>query len=94
MATELNKAFTKWIDGPDGEEILIPVENILFKVRDITEGKMSISKTKFYRWLIAYGLFLTGRNPEQSKSSQGKTIMFIDETQEENQKADAIDIPF
>ena len=57
-------------------------------------GKMSISKTKFYRWLIAYGLFLTGRNPEQSKSSQGKTIMFIDETQEENQKADAIDIPF
>ncbi len=57
-------------------------------------GKMSISKTKFYRWLIAYGLFLTGRNPEQSKSSQGKTIMFIDETQEENQKADTIDIPF
>ena len=57
-------------------------------------GKMSISKTKFYRWLIAYGLFLTGRSPEQSKSSQGKTIMFIDETQEENQKADAIDIPF
>lgn len=57
-------------------------------------GKMSISKTKFYRWLIAYGLFLTGRNPEQSKSSQGKTIMFINETQEENQKADTIDIPF
>ncbi len=57
-------------------------------------GKMSISKTKFYRWLIAYGLFLTGSNPEQSKSSQGKTIMFIDETQEENQKANAIDIPF
>jgi len=57
-------------------------------------GKMSISKTKFYRWLIAYGMFLTGRNPEQSKSSQGKTIMFIDETQEENQKADTIDIPF
>lgn len=57
-------------------------------------GKMSISKTKFYRWLIAYGLFLTGRNPEQSKSSQGKTIMFIDETQEENQKADTVDIPF
>ena len=107
LSAETSHEFIEWCGltrGSENNERLVINQYLLCQdlyadfIQENTDygprGKMSISKTKFYRWLIAYGLFLTGRNPEQSKSSQGKTIMFIDETQEENQKADAIDIPF
>ena len=107
LSAETSHEFIEWCGltrGSENNERLVTNQYLLCQdlyadfIQENTDygprGKMSISKTKFYRWLIAYGLFLTGRNPEQSKSSQGKTIMFIDETQEENQKADAIDIPF
>lgn len=107
LSAETSHEFIEWCGltrGSENNERLVTNQYLLCQdlyadfIQENTDygprGKMSISKTKFYRWLIAYGLFLTGRSPEQSKSSQGKTIMFIDETQEENQKADAIDIPF
>lgn len=107
LSAETSHEFIEWCGltrGSENNDRLVTNQYLLCQdlyadfIQENTDygprGKMSISKTKFYRWLIAYGLFLTGRNPEQSKSSQGKTIMFIDETQEENQKADAIDIPF
>ena len=73
MATELNKAFTKWIDGPDGEEILIPVENIKFKVRDITEGEMSISKYSAVRRVWLEVEFTSSTDPDYYLR---KTILF------------------
>jgi hypothetical protein len=107
LSAETSHEFIEWCGltrGSENNDRLVTNQYLLCQdlyadfIQENTDygprGKMSISKTKFYRWLIAYGLFLTGRNPEQSKSSQGKTIMFIDETQEENQKADTIDIPF
>jgi len=107
LSAETSHEFIEWCGltrGSENNERLVTNQYLLCQdlyaefIQENTDygprGKMSISKTKFYRWLIAYGLFLTGRNPEQSKSSQGKTIMFIDETKEENQKEHAIDIPF
>ena len=44
MASDLDRVFTKVVEGKDGEKILIPLENIRFRVRDIKEGEMSISK--------------------------------------------------
>lgn len=107
LSAETSHEFIEWCGltrGSENNDRLVTNQYLLCQdlyadfIQENTDygprGKMSISKTKFYRWLIAYGVFLTGRSPEQSKSSQGKTIMFINETQEENQKADTIDIPF
>jgi len=53
MASQLDKAFTKRVEDKNGNVILIPVENIQFKVKDIKEGKMNISKFSAVRrvWL-------------------------------------------
>jgi hypothetical protein len=44
MATQLDKAFTKSVEDQNGKEVVIPVENIQFKLKDINEGDMNISK--------------------------------------------------
>jgi hypothetical protein len=53
MATQLNNAFTKSKFDENDEETLIPVENIVFKVKDIEEGDMSVTKFTTVRrvWL-------------------------------------------
>ena len=37
-------------------------------------AKLSISRTCFYRWLMAYGVFLTGVNPSKGKDKFGQWI--------------------
>jgi hypothetical protein len=38
-------------------------------------AKLSISRTCFYRWLMAYGVFLTGVNPSKGKDKFGQWII-------------------
>ena len=36
------------------------------------KAKMTISRTRFYRWLLAYGQFITGTKPEEGRDSSGR----------------------
>ncbi len=36
------------------------------------KAKMTISRTRFYRWLLAYGQFTTGAKPEEGRDSSGR----------------------
>tara|TARA_R100000655_G_scaffold42527_2_gene78545 strand:- start:9098 stop:11476 length:2379 start_codon:yes stop_codon:yes gene_type:complete len=38
------------------------------------KSKMSISRTKFYKWLYAYALFKTNKTPEEGRDLQGRWI--------------------
>jgi hypothetical protein len=39
------------------------------------KSKMTISRTKFYKWLIAYALFKEGVMPEEGRDQQGRWII-------------------
>jgi hypothetical protein len=38
-------------------------------------GRMSISRTKFYKWLIAYAMYKEGTMPEEDRDQQGRWII-------------------
>ena len=40
------------------------------------KGKMSISRTKFYKWLHAYGMFECGAAPSEGRDADGRWIIF------------------
>ena len=40
------------------------------------KAKMTISRTRFYKWLSAYGMFKEGVLPEEGRDAQGKWIRF------------------
>jgi len=40
------------------------------------KAKMTISRTKFYKWLIAFGLYSTGVQPEEGRNHIGRWIRF------------------
>jgi hypothetical protein len=39
------------------------------------KSKMTISRTKFYKWLVAYGLFKYGVAPEEGRDMMGRWII-------------------
>jgi hypothetical protein len=39
------------------------------------KAKMTISRTRFYKWLIAYGIFKEGIMPEEGRDQQGRWII-------------------
>jgi hypothetical protein len=38
-------------------------------------GRMSVSRTKFYKWLIAYGVYKEGTMPQEDRDQQGRWII-------------------
>ena len=38
-------------------------------------GRMSISRTKFYRWLVSYAIYKEGTFPEEDRDQQGRWII-------------------
>jgi hypothetical protein len=38
-------------------------------------GRMSISRTKFYRWLVSYAIYKEGTLPEEDRDQQGRWII-------------------
>jgi hypothetical protein len=38
-------------------------------------GRMSVSRTKFYKWLIAYAIYKEGTMPEEDRDQQGRWII-------------------
>jgi len=40
-----------------------------------SRAKLSISRTVFYRWIKAYGMYMTGKEPEKGKDNYGQWII-------------------
>ena len=38
------------------------------------KAKMTISRTRFYKWLVSYALFKTGIQPEEGRDASGRWI--------------------
>jgi len=43
---------------------------------------MTVSRVKFYQWLVSYGMYATGVNPEEGRDSKSRWILFNDETKQ------------
>lgn len=41
------------------------------------KSKMTISRTKFNKWMVAYGKYIAGTNIKEGRNAQGKFIMII-----------------
>ena len=41
------------------------------------KAKMTISRTRFYKWVISYAIFRTDHEPIQSRDMQGKWIKIV-----------------
>jgi hypothetical protein len=39
------------------------------------KAKLTISRTRFYKWLVAYGLYKEGITPEEGRDIQGRWIV-------------------
>jgi hypothetical protein len=48
------------------------------------KAKMAISRTKFYRWLKAYGLYLTNQEPDEGRDANGRWIIIHSNKNKEN----------
>jgi hypothetical protein len=38
---------------------------------------MTISRTLFYKWLVSYGIYVTGVTPLEGRDANGRWIKFI-----------------
>jgi hypothetical protein len=43
-------------------------------------GKMSISRTKFYRWLTSFSVYINNKEPEEGRDQMGRWIIIKRET--------------
>ena len=50
------------------------------------KAKMTISRTRFYRWLISYGVHLTGIKPEEGRDNGGRWFRIIPKVEVEIQQ--------
>ena len=46
-------------------------------------GRMSISRTKFYRWLVSYAIYKDGTLPEEDRDQQGRWIIIKSKKEDE-----------
>lgn len=54
------------------------------------KAKMTISRTTFYKWLIAYGVYKTGVVPVEGRDSSGRWIKYVTKQEED----EVNEIPF
>jgi len=48
------------------------------------KAKLTISRTRFYKWLIAYGIYRGGVMPEEGRDQQGRWIVIKNKNTDEN----------
>ena len=48
------------------------------------KAKLTISRTRFYKWLIAYGIYRGGAMPEEGRDQQGRWIVIGNKNTDEN----------
>jgi len=80
--------FIEWVGLMDGTNV-ISMGDVLYKqdlyldfIQDnpdfAPKAKMTISRTVFYRWLVSYGVFMTGVVPIEGRNNIGRWIKFKD----------------
>ena len=80
--------FIEWC-GLMGDKSIITLGEVLYKqdlyldfIQDnpdfAPKSKKTISRTEFYKWLISYGLFVTGSTPIEGRNNMGRWIKFKD----------------
>ena len=88
LSAESSHEFIEWcglVDGTERDVMLQPdvrlYKNELYSnfVEEYPDygprGRMSISRTKFYKWLIAYAIYKEGTMPEEDRDQQGRWII-------------------
>ena len=90
LSAETSHDFIEWcglVDGNPSNQLLTIGEKLM--KQDLyhefiseypdygPKAKMTISRTRFYKWLSAYGLHTTGQVPEEGRDPNGRWIRFL-----------------
>jgi hypothetical protein len=96
LSAESSHEFIEWCGLVDRAErnVMLQVDTRLYKnelysnfVEEYPDygprGRMSISRTKFYKWLIAYAIYKEGTMPEEDRDQQGRWIIIKSKKEDE-----------
>jgi len=89
LSAETCHEFIEWcglVDTHHNREVMMQTDMRLYKnelyanfVDEYPDygprGRMSVSRTKFYKWLIAYGIYKEGVMPQEDRDQQGRWII-------------------
>jgi hypothetical protein len=89
LSAETCHEFIEWcglVDRHQNRETMLQTDTRLYKnelysnfVDEYPDygprGRMSVSRTKFYKWLIAYGIYKEGVMPQEDRDQQGRWII-------------------
>ena len=89
LSAETCHEFIEWcglVDTHHNREVMLQPDTRLYKnelysnfVDEYPDygprGRMSVSRTKFYKWLIAYGIYKEGTMPQEDRDQQGRWII-------------------
>jgi hypothetical protein len=89
LSAETCHEFIEWcglVDTHQNREVMLQTDTRLYKnelysnfVDEYPDygprGRMSVSRTKFYKWLIAYGIYKEGTMPQEDRDQQGRWII-------------------
>jgi hypothetical protein len=97
LSAESCHEFIEWCGLVDSAErnVMLQVDTRLYKnelysnfVEEYPDygprGRMSISRTKFYKWLIAYAIYKEGTMPEEDRDQQGRWIIIKSKKEDED----------
>ena len=97
LSAESCHEFIEWCGLVDSAErnVMLQVDTRLYKnelysnfVEEYPDygprGRMSISRTKFYKWLIAYAIYKEGTMPEEDRDQQGRWIIIKSKKEDES----------
>jgi hypothetical protein len=97
LSAESSHEFIEWCGLVDSAErnVMLQVDTRLYKnelysnfVEEYPDygprGRMSISRTKFYKWLIAYAIYKEGTMPEEDRDQQGRWIIIKSKKEDED----------
>jgi hypothetical protein len=89
LSAETCHEFIEWcglVDTHQNREVILQTDTRLYKnelysnfVDEYPDygprGRMSVSRTKFYKWLIAYGMYKEGTMPQEDRDQNGRWII-------------------
>jgi hypothetical protein len=89
LSAETCHEFIEWcglVDTHQNREVMLQTDTRLYKnelysnfVDEYPDygprGRMSVSRTKFYKWLMAYGVYKEGVMPQEDRDQQGRWII-------------------
>ena len=97
LSAETCHEFIEWCGLVDSNErnVMLQTDTRLYKndlyynfVEEYPDygprGRMSISRTKFYRWLVSYSIYKEGTMPEEDRDQQGRWIIIKSKKEDES----------